>query len=432
MSLSVSNDPHSASAPETTPEEIAWVESLIDRFCHDEDEDAFSQIVQACRALLSISAGASDALLSSDFLSRLANLALNSEHLSEVFDCLSALIGLNSVFESSIVHLNLPSILIEYLLQWRLPPISDEEAPITASAFRLFAKLLEASNPQLRRQCWMVRARMVGAIIGATRAFSIPLACIVEPAFRALSSILRQDSPPLTSIQGFLDCLLLLDLEVDVALQTFRFFRVMLESMRQTNFYASKARVARILEWFSHSEGDLRSAIVRVIEYLTYCSEPTSAILIEHGVVPAVVEVLREGIAVASCLHVLANLVVRNCQEVCECGVFEILLPIMTAGSMAEMVGCAFLLGNAMVAGAARQWPEIAFLMTMLESAEGQLACAILEGFARMLSDGDSSELREALMQPEVGDRMTELSGLTAETGHAVSELHALIGMEIH
>jgi hypothetical protein len=432
LSLSVRTDRPSALAPAPTPEEIARVESLIARYCDHSDESAFPEIARACGGLLAISSTASDALLQSDFLSRLSTVALDCDSLNEVFDCLSALVAFKSPFETPIVHLNLPSILINYFCQ---PAIPREE--ITASAFRLFAKLLEAGNSQLRRQCWILRSSIVAAIITGTRAFPVPLAFIVEPGLQALAAILRQDSPPLTAIQGFLDALIGMDLEPDVALLAFQFFRTLLESIKQTNFYASKPRVARILECVRNSSGELRSAAVRVIEYLTYCSELTSVILIEQGVVPAVIAVLQERTAVASCLHILANVVVADYEEVCDSGVFDFLNTTISEGSMAEMVASAFLLGNAMAVGAAKEWPGmiapqfIAFLMTMLESADEKLAYAVLEGFVRVLSDGSgpSAELREALVQPEVGVRMAELAALTAETDHVVGLLRGLVGL---
>jgi hypothetical protein len=112
-------------------------------------------------------------------------------------------------------------------------------------------------------------------IISGTRAF--PSLTTFDPGFAALAAILRLPQASISVAQSFLDGVLHDDdIGADIALLAFPFFRTMLELIGRTNFSATHPRVQRLLEWLATSDGVLRSAILRVIEFLTYASENTS------------------------------------------------------------------------------------------------------------------------------------------------------------
>jgi hypothetical protein len=121
---------------------------------------------------------------------------------------------------------------------------------------------------------------------------------------------------------------------------------------------------------------------------------------------------------------------------VAESGILDFVSDTIGEASMSEMVGAVSLIANVMFAGESRERRAattstmIDFLIAMLEEAEGQLACAILEGFAHALADDAEdagADLRDALGQPEVAARMIELAAIAPDVDHAVEALSGLL-----
>jgi hypothetical protein len=421
------------SPPSPSPDQITACESAVALWCDSPNPTTLHQIVSAKSAILSLPQTSVTALIGSNFIACLVEIACGPTPVPEVVNFLALLVG--SQFEEAIASAKVIPQFCHALHRRGL----GESSEYATAVHRLFAivAMRATANGRLRKQFCSSASTIVTTILNFVDGYAFENLEAFRLSIETLCVIQKELRMHVATIQAFTDGAVAREYPPEQMVLILKLLAGNIVKAGPSRHYDSEYWTGHILRIWGWLGPELRGPVFSVIEAVTSTC-PTAAVrLVSEGLLALLMESLQAGIGTAQCFQIFANIAglgPAECEAICELGIAQWIEQCLDSGSMHEMLCAAFLISNIMWKGAFEEIAQMSvfvpFLIDLIQDADPPLVQVILDGLDEGLSseaEAGATALHTVLCQAQVLSHIGQFASLSENAERTVRSLEGRI-----